>query len=192
MLRAFGGGAGRLGLAACMAAWRMASSAWMSWRRRAVPRCIIERKRVPAVAAGARPWRLLGGRAQGARLGLQHALGEGHGRVAVVGLLLEHEHGDRRVVAEECPLQRLAGEEDQAPALGLGRLGQAVDAGGDEGAELLALEQALDQRLVAALGERGGAGRQAGGEAVGDLEPVLGAGALAWAALPPNSTAAIR
>ena len=109
-----------------------------------------------------------------------------------MGLLLEHEHGDRRIVAEQRPLQRLAGEEDQAPALGLGRLGQAIDPGGDEGAELLALQQALDQRLVAALGQGGGAGRQAGGEAVGDLEPVLGAGALAWAAPAADSTAAIR
>ena len=39
-----------------------------------------------------------------------------------------------------------------------------------------ALEQAGDQGLVAALGQGRGARRQAGGEAVGDPEPVLGAG----------------
>ena len=147
---------------------------------------------VPAVAAGARLRRLLGGRPQAAAAGPHHPLGQGHGRVAVVELLLEDEHGDRRLVAHQRALQRLTGEQDQAPALGLRRLGQAVDAGGDEGAELLAREQALDQRLVAALGQGGGARRQAGGEAVGDPQPVLGPRALAaGGALPPIS-AAIR
>jgi hypothetical protein len=75
-----------------------------------------------------------------------------------------------------------AGEQDQALALDLGRVGQAVDAGLDEGAEVLALEQALDQPLVAALGQGRGARRQAGGEAVRDPEPVLRTRALARAA----------
>ena len=108
-----------------------------------------------------------------------------------MGLLLQHEHGDRRVVAEQRPLQRLAGEADQALPVGLGRGREVVPRALDHGPELLALEQAGDQRLVAALGQGGGARRQAGGEAVGDLEPVLGAGALAGRRLP-DSTAAIR
>ena len=137
---------------------------------------------VPAIAAGAGFRRLPGRRAQGARLRLEHAVGQGRGRVAVAGLLLEDEDGDRRVVQGERPLHRLAGEEDQALPVGLGRGREVVARARDHGPELLALEQALHQGLVAALGQGRGARRQAGGEAVGDPEPVLGAGAVARAA----------
>ena len=139
-------------------------------------------ERVPAVAAGARLGRLLRRRVQGAGMGLEHAVGEGHGRVAVVRLLFQHEHGDRRVVAEQGPLERLAGEDDQALALDLGRHGQVVAGTLDHAAELLALQQPGHQLLVAALGQGRGLGRQAGGEAVRDPEPVLGTRALAGTA----------
>ena len=66
--------------------------------------------------------------------------------------------------------------------MGLGRCREVVARARDHGPELLALEEASDQRLVAALGQGRGARRQAGGEAVGDPEPVLGAGALAGTA----------
>jgi hypothetical protein len=99
------------------------------------------------------PGRLLDGRAQGPGAGRQDAVGEGDGRVAVV-LLLQYEKGGRGVVANQRALQGLAGHDDQALAVGLGRLGELGAGGVDQGAELGAGEEALDLAPVAALAGR--------------------------------------
>ena len=106
-------------------------------------------------------------------LALEHALGEGDRGVAAVGVLLEHEAGGAGVpVVEQGALERLAGQGDQAAAVALGRLGEALLGGRDQGGELRAAQQAGDDARVAAFGQGGGAGAHAGGEAVGDPQPV--------------------
>ena len=90
-----------------------------------------------------------------------------------MGVLLEHEAGGAGVpVVEQGALERLAGQGDQAAAVALGRLGQALLGGRDQGGELLAAQQAGDDARVAAFGQGRGAGAHAGGEAVGDPQPV--------------------
>ena len=174
------------GPATWTAARRMASSAWMSWRRRAVPRCIIacrgSRRRRRGRRSGG-----FGRRLQGAGPGLEYAVGQGGCRVAVARLLLEDEQRHGRVVEEHGALQGLAGEGDQPGAELPGREGHVLDRALDHRTELLAGEQPGDQGLVGALGQGRGARRQAGGEAMGDAEPVLAAGrARGW---PPSDRA---
>ena len=66
---------------------------------------------VAATGRNGRPWCA---RASGAGLGRTHAIGERDSRVAPVCLLLQHEDRSSSVIERQHPLQRLAGENDQA------------------------------------------------------------------------------